>query len=135
MNKVFLVGNIGKDPDVRVTPSGKNVTNFSIATTETWKDKSGEVKKQTEWHTVVAWGGLADIANRFAKKGGKVVVMGKITTRTWDDKDGKKIYKTEVVAETLDFMLQKNAESQPAVDDTQAQQSGSFPADGLDLPF
>jgi single-strand DNA-binding protein len=99
VNKVILVGNLGKDPEIRATQNGSKVCNFSIATSETWKDKaSGERKEKTEWHRVVIFNDrLADVAEKYLKKGAKVYVEGALQTRKWQDKDGQDKYTTEIV--------------------------------------
>jgi len=102
VNKVILVGNLGRDPETRYTTSGEAVTNVSIATTDTWKDKSGEKQERTEWHRVAFFGKLAEIAGEYLKKGGPVYIEGRLQTRSWDDKtSGQKKYMTEIVANDL----------------------------------
>jgi single-strand DNA-binding protein len=102
VNKVILIGNLGRDPETRYTTGGDAVTNLRIATTETWKDKSGEKQEKTEWHTVVLFGRQAEIAGEYLKKGGKVYIEGRLQTRSWDDKtSGQKKYMTEVVASDI----------------------------------
>ena len=97
VNKVIIVGNLGKDAEVRNTQGGNQVANLRIATSERWKDKtSGEWQEQTEWHTVVMWGQLAEVAGRYAVKGAKVYVEGQLKTRKWKDKDGNDRYSTEI---------------------------------------
>ena len=90
VNKVILVGNLGQDPELRYTPSGAAVTNFSIATNEVWKDKDGNQQDRTEWHRVVLWTRLAEIAGEYLKKGSKVYIEGRLQTRSWEDKEGVK---------------------------------------------
>ena len=98
VNKVILIGNLGKDPEVRTLQNGGKVANLSLATSESWRDKaSGERKEKTEWHRVVIFGNLADIAEKYLKKGSKVYVSGSLQTRKWTDKDGAEKYSTEVV--------------------------------------
>ncbi len=98
VNKVILIGNLGKDPEVRTMQNGNKVANLTIATSETWRDKSsGERKEKTEWHRVVIFGNLADIAEKYLKKGSKVYVSGSLQTRKWQNKDGQDQYTTEVV--------------------------------------
>ena len=98
VNKVTLLGNLGKDPEVKFLPSGSAVANFSIATTDRHKDKAGEWQDRTEWHNVVAYARTAEIIRDYVKKGNKIYVEGRLTTRSWDDKDtGKKVYRTEIV--------------------------------------
>ncbi|MBT4740028.1 MAG: single-stranded DNA-binding protein [Rhodospirillaceae bacterium] len=98
VNKVILIGNLGRDPEVRSMQNGNKVANLSLATSENWKDKNtGERKEKTEWHRVVIFGNLADIAERYLKKGSKVYISGQLQTRKWQDKDGQDKYTTEVV--------------------------------------
>jgi single-strand DNA-binding protein len=98
VNKVILIGNLGRDPEVRTTQSGTKVANLSLATSDSWKDKNtGERKEKTEWHRVVIFGNLADIAERYLKKGSKVYVSGQLQTRKWQDQSGQEEYSTEVV--------------------------------------
>ena len=105
VNKVILVGNLGSDPDTRYTPSGVAVANFSIATTETWKDKNtGEKQEKTEWHRIVAWRRLGEICGEYLKKGSQVYIEGSLQTRAWEDKDGIKRYTTEVVAYKMQML-------------------------------
>jgi len=102
VNKVILIGNLGKDPEVKFTPSGTPVAKITLATNERFKDKSGEWQDRTEWHNVVLWQRLAEIAGEYLKKGGKVYIEGRLQTRSWDDKtSGQKKYMTEVVASDL----------------------------------
>ena len=100
VNKVILVGNLGKDPDVRYTPDGKAITNITLATSESWKDKNtGQRQEKTEWHRVVFFGGLANVAGEYLKKGSKVYIEGKLQTRKWQDKSGQDRYTTEIVVD------------------------------------
>ena len=102
INKVTLLGNLGKDPEIKFLPSGQAVANFSIATTDRYKDKAGEWQDRTEWHNVVAYARTAEIVRDYVKKGNKLYVEGRLTTRSWDDKDtGKKVYRTEIVVNDL----------------------------------
>ena len=106
VNKVILIGNLGKDPEVRSMQDGKKVANLSLATGESWKDKAtGERKERTEWHRVVLFGGLAEIAERYLNKGSKVYVCGALQTRKWTDKDGAEKYSTEVVLQGFNSEL------------------------------
>jgi len=104
VNKVILIGNLGKDPELRYTPGGQPVASFPIATTERWNDKNGQAQKRTEWHNIVVWNKQAELANQYLKKGRPVYIEGRITTRSWDDRDGNKRYKTEIVANTVQFL-------------------------------
>jgi single-strand DNA-binding protein len=102
VNKVILVGNIGKDPDVKYTPSGVPVAKFSLATNERFKGKSGEWQERTEWHNVIAWQRLAEIVGEYVQKGNKLYVEGRLQTSSWEDRQsGEKKYKTEIVAHDL----------------------------------
>ena len=105
INKVILVGNLGKDPETRYMPNGKAVTNFSIATSESWKDKqTGEQREQTEWHNIVMYDRLAEIAAEYLKKGSQVYVEGKLRTRKWQDKEGRDRYTTEINANEMQML-------------------------------
>ena len=102
LNKVQLIGNLGKDPELSYTPSGVAVAKFSVATGERWKDQDGNFQERTEWHNIVAWRKLAEICGQYLKKGSKVYLEGKLQTRSWDDKNtGAKRYATEIVADDL----------------------------------
>ncbi len=105
VNKVILVGNLGKDPEVRYMPSGEAVTNITLATTDTWKDKnSGEKKEATEWHRVVFFRKLAEIAGQYLKKGSQVYIEGSLKTRKWQDQGGQDRYTTEIVADSMQML-------------------------------
>ena len=105
INKAILIGRLGSDPEIRYTPSGVAVANFSIATSEEWKDKdSGEKKERTEWHRIVAWRRLGEICGEYLSKGKQVYIEGRIQTRSWEDKEGNKKYTTEIVASDVQFL-------------------------------
>ncbi len=105
VNKVILVGNLGRDPEVRYTPNGDSITNITIATTDSWKDKAtGEKKEATEWHRVVFFGKLAEIAGQYLKKGRQVYIEGALRTRKWTDKEGQDRYTTEIVANEMKML-------------------------------
>lgn len=104
VNKVILVGNLGRDPEVRYLPDGGAVTNISVATTDTWKDKSGEKQERTEWHRVAFFGKLAEIAGEYLKKGSQIYVEGRLQTRKWQDKEGKDRYTTEIIASEMKML-------------------------------
>jgi single-strand DNA-binding protein len=105
VNKVILVGNLGQDPESRTTPGGTTVTNIRIATSESWKDKTtGEMKEQTEWHGIVLWNRLGEIAAEYLKKGSQVYIEGRLQTRKWQDKQGNDRYTTEVVASEMQML-------------------------------
>ncbi|MEM8815394.1 MAG: single-stranded DNA-binding protein [Pseudomonadota bacterium] len=105
INKVIIVGNLGQDPDTRYMPSGGAVTNFTVATNESWKDKqTGEQKDRTEWHKIAMFGRLAEIAAEYLRKGSQVYVEGKLRTRKWQDRDGNDRYTTEIVADEMQML-------------------------------
>tara|TARA_B100001142_G_scaffold329851_1_gene394723 strand:- start:1152 stop:1565 length:414 start_codon:yes stop_codon:yes gene_type:complete len=104
INKVILVGNLGKDPEVRYLDNGVAVANFSLATTENYKNKQGERVSQTEWHNIVLWRGLAEVAEKYLKKGASVYIEGKIKTRKWEDKDGNNRYSTEILGDNMTML-------------------------------
>ena len=124
VNKVILIGNLGKDPEVRYLDNGIAVANMSIATTENYKNKEGDRVSQTEWHDVVLWRGLAEIAEKYLKKGSSVYVEGKIRTNKWVDKDENTRYKTEILADKLN-MLGRSVNSE----------DNNTPSTEDDLPF
>ncbi|MFH0894253.1 MAG: single-stranded DNA-binding protein [Bacteroidota bacterium] len=111
VNKVILIGNLGKDPVVRTIPNGTKVASFSIATTEVYKDKEGQKKEQTEWHNIVAWRNMAETAERFLKKGSPVYIEGKLRTRKWQDSEGKDRYSVEVNADSLVLIGARQSDS------------------------
>ena len=112
VNKAIIVGSLGKDPETRYTPNGDQITNISIATTDTWKDKAtGEKREATEWHRVVFFGKLAEIVGTYGKKGGQVYIEGRLRTRKWQDKDGQDRYTTEINGDVFQ-MLGKREDSQ-----------------------
>jgi single-strand DNA-binding protein len=104
VNKVILVGNLGKDPEVRYTASGTAVANFTLATSERFKDRDGNPQERTEWHNIVAWRQLAEICGKYLVKGKQVYIEGKIQTRAWEDRDGNKRYTTEIVADQMQML-------------------------------
>ena len=117
VNKVILVGNLGKDPDVRYMPSGEAITNITLATTDTWKDKnSGERRETTEWHRVVFFRKLAEIAGQYLKKGSQVYIEGSLKTRKWQDKDGQDRYTTEIVADEMKMLGSRQGGGEPSGD-------------------
>ena len=110
INKVILIGNLGKDPEIRYLEGGVAVVNFSLATTEVYKDKNGKKVESTDWHKIVAWRGLAEVAHKYFKKGMQVYVEGKLRTKSWTDKEGNKQFSTEIVADNI-VMLGKREDS------------------------
>jgi single-strand DNA-binding protein len=112
INKVIVVGNLGADPDTRALPSGNQVTNISVATSESWNDKvTGEKQERTEWHRVVFYGRLAEIAGDYLKKGSQVYVEGKLQTRKWEDKEGNERWTTEIVSNQMQMLGEKMSQS------------------------
>jgi single-strand DNA-binding protein len=112
VNRVMLIGNLGKDPDIQFLEGNIGVAKFSLATTETYKDRSGKLISQTEWHTVVLWRGLAELAQKYLHRGSLVYIEGRLKTRSWEDKEGNKKFATEVVGDNL-IMLDKRNEGAP----------------------
>lgn len=144
LNKAMIIGRLGQDPDVRYTQSNTAVANLSVATSERYKDKSGEWKENTEWHRVVAWGRLAEICQEYLKKGSQVYIEGPIQTRSWEDKDGQTKYTTEIKALTMtmldskgsggaDKMSQKPQNAQPVSSNVDLNEN--FDDIDDDLPF
>lgn len=126
INKVILLGNLGKDPEMRHTPSGVPVCSFPIATSETYTDRqSGEKRTQTEWHNVVLWRRLAEIADKYLQKGSQVYIEGKIRTRSWDDDQGNKRYTTEIVGDQMQLLGRPQGEGNPQ---RERQEAASQPA-------
>jgi single-strand DNA-binding protein len=104
INKVILIGRLGQDPELKYTPSGAAVCNFSMATSESWTDKQGQRQERTEWHRIVVWGKLAELCNQYLSKGRQAYVEGSLQTRSWEDQQGQKRYTTEVSARTVQFL-------------------------------
>ena len=147
VNKVILVGNLGKDPEVRHLENGTAVANFPIATSESYKDKQGNRVDQTEWHNIVVWRKLAEIAESYLKKGSQIYLEGKLRTRSWEDPQGNKRYTTEVVADTFTMLGRKddnnqgggntgaNAYNQPANTPSTSNAANNSVQEEDDLPF
>ena len=112
VNKVILIGNLGRDPEVRYLPSGDAVANITLATTETWKDKAGEKQEQTEWHRVAMFGKTAEIAGEYLKKGSQVYIEGRLQTRKWTDKEGQERYTTEIRADRMQMLGSRSGGSE-----------------------
>ena len=139
VNKVILVGNLGKDPEVRFTNSGSAVARLSVATSEVWNDRDGNRQERTEWHNVVVWGKQGEHCGQYLAKGRQVYVEGSIRNRSYDDKNGNKRYVTEIVAQRVQFLgggggtrLAQQTESAPA---DEAQSGGGQPPTDDDVPF
>jgi len=148
INKVILVGNLGKDPELRHTPQGQAVCNFSIATSESWNDKSGQKQERTEWHRIVVWGKLGELCAKYLSKGRQAYIEGKLQTRAWDDKDGQKRYTTEVIALTVQFLgagagagasrssdMESSGSSDPFGAPPEFGDSGATTSSNQDIPF
>ena len=138
VNKVILIGNLGRDPEVRFTQGGTPVANFTMATTDRWSDPSGEKKERTEWHRIVVWGKQAEVAGEYLRKGRPVYVEGSLQTREWVDRDGNKRYTTEVRAQRLQLLGRAEDRATatvggPAVGDDPGEPAGGFVED--DIPF
>lgn len=132
VNKVILIGRLGKDPDVRYTPDGTMVTNFNLATDEQWKDKNGEKVQKTEWHRIVTWGKLAEICGNYLVKGKLVFIEGRIQTRSWEDKEGVKRFTTEIIASNMQ-MLDSKGQNKGEDASFDAASTNNAPLD--DVPF
>ncbi|HLP99164.1 MAG TPA: single-stranded DNA-binding protein [Sideroxyarcus sp.] len=144
VNKVILVGRLGKDPEVRYMTNGEAVANVSLATSETWKDKAGEQQEKTEWHNCVAYRRLAEVIGEYVKKGAQLYIEGKLQTRKWQDKDGKDRYTTEIIVSEMKMLggkptgeQQESSEPRPAPSAKPAAPAakGSFDNFDDDIPF
>jgi single-strand DNA-binding protein len=127
VNKVILIGNLGRDPEVRYMPSGDAMVNINLATTDNWRDKNGEKQEKTEWHRVVMFGKVAEIAGEYLKKGSQAYFEGRLQTRKWTDKEGQERYTTEIVADRMQMLGSRSggsARSMPEADD----RAGASPA-------
>ena len=136
VNKVILVGRLGQNPEVKVTPGGQSVSNFSIATNEAWTDKSGQKQERTEWHRIVVWGKTAEICGKYLAKGRQVYIEGKLQTRSFQDKEGHTRYTTEVQAQHVQFLGDGKGASAPA--DTAAPKANEAALQSItenDIPF
>jgi single-strand DNA-binding protein len=144
LNKILLIGHLGKDPEVRYTPDGSPVATFSLATSENWTDKNGTRQEHTEWHTIVAWNRLADLSKRFLTKGRQVYVEGRLRSREWTDRDGNKRRTTEIIATQMVLLGSRpqgadagvqpmESVARPAVDADQA--FGDAGITDNDIPF
>lgn len=150
VNKAIILGRLGQDPELKYTPSGAAVCNFSLATSQTWTDKSGQKQEKTDWHRIVVWGKLAELCGQYLSKGRQAFVEGRIQTRSWDDQSGQKRYTTEINAQTVQFIganagAGKNEHNQDNASDSQSNGSdmmnqnydvapdSNFTAD--DIPF
>jgi single-strand DNA-binding protein len=130
VNKVILVGNLGRDPETRYTTGGDAVTNIRVATTDTWKDKNGDKQEKTEWHTVVFFGRQAEIAGEYLKKGRQVYVEGRLQTRKWQDKEGQDRYTTEIVADRMQMLGSREGSGAPVAAEPAERNSAAEPKSG-----
>jgi single-strand DNA-binding protein len=143
LNKVMLIGHLGKDPEVRYTPDGAAVASFSLATSENWTDKNGTRQERTEWHNIVAWSKLADLSKRFLTKGRQVYIEGRIQSRDWNDRDGNKRRTTEIIATQLVLLgsrsqgMENNAQPMAASSRSQEEDQpfGDTGITDSDIPF
>jgi len=135
VNKAILVGRLGKDPEIKYTPDGKAISNFTMATSETYKDKEGQKQERTEWHRIVAFGKLAEICGEYLVKGKQVYIEGRIQTRSWDDKDGNKKYMTEIVANTMQMLGRADETAKDAASSGEAAFASETPRVEEDVPF
>ena len=123
VNKVILLGRLGQDPELKYTPSGAAVCNFSVATSESWADKSGQKQEKTEWHRVIVWGKLGELCNQYLAKGRQAFIEGSLQTRSWEGKDGSKRYTTEIVARNVQFV---GGQAQPSERASSQPSSGGY---------
>jgi single-strand DNA-binding protein len=136
VNKAIVVGNLGRDPEVRYTPSGVPVASFSVATSDEWKDKdTGAKQERTEWHRIVAWRGLAEVCGKYLRKGSQVYIEGRIQTRSWEDRDGVQRYTTEIIAQNMQMLgsPMKQERTQNSNEGYRDEEPASIPED--DIPF
>jgi single-strand DNA-binding protein len=135
VNKIILVGNVGKDPETRYLEGGTAVCSFSLATSETYRNRDGEKVTNTEWHNIVLWRGLAEVAEKYVKKGSQLYIEGRIRSRSWDDRDGNKRYTTEIVGDNMQMLGRRTDDTsqQQAVPDT-AQTSNGQASTGQTSP-
>jgi single-strand DNA-binding protein len=132
LNRVMVIGYVGRDPEMRYTSSGRAVTSFSVGTTRKWTGSEGESREETEWFNVVAWGDLAEISKQYVGKGQPVYVEGRLQTRSWDDQEGKKRYRTELVAQEV-IVLSRRSEGDGGYDHPETEQIASVGED--EFPF
>ena len=139
VNKVILIGNLGKDPELRTTPQGTSLARFSVATKSVWKDSSGAKQERTEWHDVVAWERLAQICGEYLHKGKQVYVEGSLQTRSWEDQNGQKRYKTEIKANNVVMLGSRDSaprtEAPPASGPREVSEVAESPAYDDEVPF
>jgi single-strand DNA-binding protein len=137
VNKVILIGNVGRDPEIRYTSGGEAIANLSVATTERWKDKaSGEMQEKTEWHRLSVFGRKAEVIGEYVKKGSSLYVEGRLQTRKWTDKDGNEKYTTEIVVDNFQFIGKAPAQDDAPAAPARGRSKPAAPVDGdFDIPF
>lgn len=135
VNKVILIGNLGKDPEVRYSQAGAAIASFNVATTETWKKQDGTKEELTEWHRIVAFGRLGEICGEYLSKGSKVFIEGRLQTRKWDDKDGNTKYTTEIVAREMKMLSPRGSSGDSSQGQQYNDQPFPEPVMGDDVPF
>ena len=126
LNKVMVIGNLGRDPEMRYTPNGRPVTSFSVATTRSWTNADGERREETEWFNVVAWGNLAEICKQYLRKGQQVYIEGRLQTRSWEDQEGRKRFRTELVANEM-ILLGNRQEAPVETSEPTSEDDEEFP--------
>lgn len=132
LNKVMLVGNLTRDPEIKALPSGGSVCNFSVATNRKWTDKSGVKQEDVEFHNIIVFGKMAETTNQYMRKGSQIMIEGRIKTRSWE-KDGRKSYRTEIVAESIQFGNKPKNEAGPTVDEPSPDEGSEINSE--DIPF
>ena len=135
VNKAIIIGNLGRDPELRYTPSGQAVASFSIATTSRWKNQSGENQESTEWHNIVLWGRMAELAKEYLAKGRSVYIEGRIQTRSYQDKDGVTKYRTEIVGQQMQFLGSRSDSGGSSQSSDYTPPPPPPPSGGDDTPF
>ncbi len=135
LNKVMIIGHLGRDPEMRYTPSGRPVTNFNVATSHSWNTSDGERRTETEWFNIVAWGNLAEICNQYLKKGQQVYIEGRLQTRKWEDEDGNRRSSVEVVAKEMVMLGNRKRAEGDAGSDVEALDDNFFDEDEDEFPF
>lgn len=134
VNKAILIGRLGQDPEVKMTPGGATVANFSMATNRNWKGKDGNMQEETSWHRIVAWNRLAEILKEYAHKGSRIYVEGRMQTRDWEDQNGQKRYITEVVAENIQLLDSRQDSGGGGLGGASDSGSSITPPEEVDLP-
>jgi single-strand DNA-binding protein len=135
LNKVMIIGHLGRDPEMRYTPSGRPVTTFTVATSRTWNTVDGERHSETEWFNIVAWGNLAEICKQYLTKGQQVYIEGRLQTRKWEDKEGNKHFTTEVVATEMMMLGERKEANHAQAEDVSGEEEIPTGADQDEFPF